>query len=156
MVNGAVTLFTKCAELPLSLGKRSEAVGAFIRRFDPAIGEELTHRLSGQRFFRNLELNGRDVSYGSIAKKLTPDGYRGVSLEEFEKLKKMQIHLKNKQYGQHVVHDDYTGIDYWGRHTIDGRVAAMQQDYGVVGRTTCPDNIWAKLENLLDVSKAID
>ena len=91
------SLCTKSAGLDLLGGKAKNVVGAFIRKYDPLIGEELTHRITGQRFFRGAnQVNSRNVAVMQAPPiEITANGYRGISPEYFDGLKQMKLYLKN-------------------------------------------------------------
>ncbi|MCQ2754132.1 MAG: hypothetical protein MJ231_03690 [bacterium] len=150
---GTVSLFTKLATTKVATIGKPKAVSAFSRKFNKNIGEELTHRLTGQRYFRETGFDNGRVQIGVCPRELTKDGYRGITNEEFEALKKMQIRIKDVAYGNKTIIDDYTRTEYWGNLRKDGTTYAMMQDNSIFGRRQCPEEIWGKLKALVDVDK---
>ena len=107
-------------------------VKAFARKFDPEIGEELTHKITGQRFFRNADI------YVGPPRELTQQGYRGITLEEFEALKRMRI--TRDEHG--TIIDDFTGKKYWNTLGLP-----MAKDGS--GHMSISQALWEKIQSLV-------
>ena len=142
------SLCTKSAELGLLGGKAKNVVGAFIRQYDPLIGEELTHRITGQRFFRGAnQVNSRNVAVTQAPPiEITENGYRGISPEYFDGLKQMKLYLKNTQYGGKEIVDGFTGKHYWARQNKLGEtVTYCENPTNFMSRENVPANLWNRL-----------
>ena len=140
-VNTGKTIFKS-----LSSALNVNEVRAFSRKYDPKIGEELTHKITGQRFFKGTGVNGRNVSVEDCAREITKDGYRGISNEYFEALKEMKISKKTGPYGEKYIKDDFTGADYWANKTTNGNTVPMMQDH--YSRCSIPTSLWEKIQSL--------
>lgn len=116
----------KCAVK--SLGLDTNKVKTFIRQFDPKVGEELTHRITGQRFFRDPDFVGNGVTIFGSAREITKDGYRGISREQFEALKQHTLRTKELAYGNKSLVDSFTGAEYWYLNCTDGKHLGVMFD----------------------------
>ena len=124
------------------LGGKTKVL-AFSRKFDPNIGEELTHRITGQRFFRDADLLSPDFKVLGSAREITQDGYRGITKEQFEELKKHTITKKPIAYGDYTLIDSYTGGEYWYRTRADGKPLGFMNDFSTKFHSVVPES-WAK------------
>lgn len=113
-------------------------VNAFSRKYNPQIGEELTHKITGQRFFKNADLVSKDVTIFGAARELTKDGYRGITREQFEALKKMK--LEKDEFG--TIKDRFTGTEYWY-----GNMGLPMSKNGS-SHGSIPTSLWEKIQGL--------
>lgn len=132
-----------------SLGQAHNKVKTFIRQFDPKVGEELTHRITGQRFFRSPDMVRKDVTILGGAREITKDGYRGISREEFEALKDHTIRTKNLAYGNKSLVDSFTGAEFWYHTGKDGKPLGVMQDFGIEGRKYLSPEEGERIKNIL-------
>lgn len=146
-VNTGKTIF-KSLSSALEKKINVNEVKAFSRKYDPKIGEELTHKITGQRFFKGTGVNGRNFSVKDCAREITKDGYRGISNEYFEALKEMKISKKTGPYSGKYIKDDFTGAVYWADKTKNGDIVAKMEDSSIMGRRSIPTSLWEKIQSL--------
>ena len=130
--------------------KNRKSVSAFDYTRAKGIGEELRHKLSGARFFKAEGLENTAVEIKSCPVELTSSGYRGISNEYFEALKKMRISKKERPYGKVEYYDPFTATSYWdaGKNKLGETVAKAESMIGTEGRHSIPTSLWEKIESL--------
>ena len=130
------------------LGIMQRTFSAFSRKAVPGVGEELTHRITGQRFFRDADLVAGNCIVKGHAREITKDGYKGIPDEQFEALKGLEIKIKDVAYGNKTLWDDFTGQEYWYHSMTDGKPNGMTQ--GRVCRESLGINIGEKIKELIE------